>query len=227
MTRAPGGAAARPRRATENGGAHAFQPFLRSDRFVRAPSATAASAKVTVLVASTLTEGAPANLPPRPQRPHDPDELPCDCRRKNRVDKVPLMKMSSFQNRRFSRPRLWPLLLFAMGVSGAPGKAHAETAYLECKAASGGRMSVTINFDTRLVVVLGDYGFRWQAYAEIADHRIYWETPIKTQFRSGINKWVIDRYTGTLTSYDPGYPGHDPSLAVWRCETSEKPRRKF
>jgi hypothetical protein len=114
-------------------------------------------------------------------------------------------------------------VLFAIAVaSSAP--AHAETVHLACKERnfSGVTLSVAIDLGARRVVVLGDYGLRWEANVQAFDNRIYWETG------SGRNmgQWTLDRYTLTLTTYARNSTSNAAMLA-YSCKISSKPRRKI
>ena len=103
----------------------------------------------------------------------------------------------------------------ALAIAGLPAFARAEIAYLECTGRYGETSQVTIDFDTRAVVVLG-HPFRWQASAQITEDRISWET----QSQKGANFWVINRYTLELSVRGPGFAlGYD-------CKKLAKPPQR-
>jgi hypothetical protein len=110
--------------------------------------------------------------------------------------------------------------LFSIAVANSSA-AHAETVYLACKDSTFGSsagLSVTIDLGARRVVILGDYGLRWQANARIFENRIYWETyPSR-----GTDTWTLDRYTLTLrtTSYDR------INTFFYSCKISARPPHK-
>jgi hypothetical protein len=109
-----------------------------------------------------------------------------------------------------------------------PAPADANTLFLNCANKIGARLTVTIYFETQVVDVLGDYGLHWRAAnAQISDNRIYWETQFETRSRSGTDTWILDRYSGTLTTYHPGANPENNSFSAYKCERGKPPQRKF
>jgi hypothetical protein len=106
--------------------------------------------------------------------------------------------------------------------------AHAETLMLKCVGKDGSSLFVTIDPESQVVDVLGDYGLHWRAAnAQISDNRIYWETHFETQSRSGTDTWTLDRYSGTLRTFHPGTTPETSNASFYECEKGTRPPKKF